>query len=263
MENFSHFKSFEVTGMQIKMLSGMAVILVVYRPPTSAANHASLEHFMDEFSLLLENYSTKPGSLVIVGDFNFHIDNKCNGLSKNFMNILESFNFCQHVNERTHRAGHILDLVITRNDENILQSVTVQDSGISDHYTVKCELQFKKPRFERKTVTFRKLKSVDTYSFNEDIGHSRLFLESPNDLTGEVELYNSELLAILDNHAPLATQQVTIRPAAPWYTDKIKCEKRIRRRLERRWRVTGQPSDRLNFTRQCHRVSELLSASRS
>ena len=44
---------------------------------------------------------------------------------------------------------------------------------------------------------------------------------SPNDLTREVELYNSELLAILDNHAPLATQQVTIRPAAPWYTDKI------------------------------------------
>ena len=77
------------------------------------------------------------------------------------------------------------------------------------------------------------------------------------------ELYNSELLAIIDNHAPLATQQVTIRPAAPWYTDAIKCEKRIRRRLERRWRVTRQPSDHLNFTRQCHRVSALLSASRS
>ena len=30
-----------------------------------------------------------------------------------------------------------------------------------------------------------------------------------------------------------------------------------------RWRVTRQPCDRLNFTRQCHRVSELLSASRS
>ena len=174
------------------------------------------------------------------------------------MNILESFNLCQHVNERTHRAGHMLDLVITRNDENILQSVTVQDSCISDHYTVKWELQFKKPRFECKTVTFRKLKSVDINSFNEDIGHSRLFLESPNDLTGEVELYNSELLAILDNHAPLATQQITICPAAPWYTDKIKCKSLIGG-----WQVTRQPSDRLNFTRQCHRVSELLSASRS
>ena len=263
VEYFSQFKSFEVTGMQIRMQSGMAVLLVVYRPPTSAANHASLEHFMDEFGLLLEIYSTKPGSLIIAGDFNFHVDNKGDGPSKNFMNILESFNLCQHVNEKTHRAGHILDLVITRNDENIVQSVTVQDSCISDHYTVMCELRFKKPRFERKTITFRKLKSVDINSFSEDIEHSRLFLESPNDLTREVELYNSELLNILDNHAPLATQQVTIRPAAPWYTDEIKCEKRIRRRLERRWRVTRQSSDRLNFTRQCHRVSELLSSSRS
>ena len=142
VENFSHFKSFEVTGMQIKMQSGMAIILVVYRPPASTANQASLEHFMDEFGLLLENYSTEPGSLVIVGDFNFHVDNKCNGPAKNFMNILDSFNLCQHVNERTHRAGHILDLVIIRNDDNILQSVTIQDSCISDHYTVKCELQF-------------------------------------------------------------------------------------------------------------------------
>lgn len=171
--------------------------------------------------------TTKPNlvSLIIAGDFNFHVDNKSDSPSKNFMNILESFNLSQHVNEKTHRAGHILDLVITRNDENIVQSVTVQDSCISDHYT--CELQFKKPRFERKTITFRKLKSVDINSFNyKDIEHSRLFLESPYDLTREVELYNSELLAILDNHAPLATQQVTIRPAAPWYTDEIKCEKK-------------------------------------
>ena len=87
--------------MQIRMQSGMAVLLVVYRPPTSAANHASLEHFMDEFGLLLENYSTKPGSLIIAGDFNFHVDNKGDGPSKNFMNFLESFNLCQHVNEKT------------------------------------------------------------------------------------------------------------------------------------------------------------------
>lgn len=56
VEYFSHFKSFEVTGKQIRMQSGMAVILVVYRPSTSAANQFSLENFIDEFGLLLENY---------------------------------------------------------------------------------------------------------------------------------------------------------------------------------------------------------------
>ena len=38
---------------------------------------------------------------------------------------------------------------------------------------------------------------------------------------------------------------------------------RIQGRLERRWRVTRKSSDRPNFTRQCHRVSELLYSSRS
>lgn len=51
-------------------------------------------------------------------------------------------------------------------------------------------------------------------------------------------------VAILVKHAPVRRCVITIRPAAPWYTEEIKSEKRIRRRFERRWRATRSASDR-------------------
>ena len=81
------------------------------------------ELFMNEFSSLLESYITKIGSLVIAGDFNFHIDDTTDTAAANFLSLLESFDLQQHVRSCTHRAGHTLDLVITRDDEYILNAL--------------------------------------------------------------------------------------------------------------------------------------------
>ena len=45
--------------------------------------------------------------------------------------------------------------------------------------------------------------------------------------------------------------------------EEIRGGKRIRRKLERIWRTTKQPSDCLKYRRQCRRVAELLTASRT
>jgi len=59
-------------------------ILIVYRPPPSSANNVSTSLFMNKFSSLLESYIIKTGSLLIAGDFNFHV-------AANFLGLLESF----------------------------------------------------------------------------------------------------------------------------------------------------------------------------
>ena len=40
-----------------------------------------------------------------------------------------------------------------------------------------------------------------------------------------LHLYNSELSSVLDKHAPLKSRMVTIRPAAPWFSEEIKLER--------------------------------------
>ena len=49
-------------------------ILVIYRPP----NHPSFDLLFGKFSNLIEQISISPGDILIIGDFNFHIDDEEN-----------------------------------------------------------------------------------------------------------------------------------------------------------------------------------------
>ena len=55
--------------------------------------------------------------LLLLGDFNYHVDNtKCHNVNK-FTGILSSMNLVQHVNIPTHTEGHTLGFIVTKNGE--------------------------------------------------------------------------------------------------------------------------------------------------
>jgi exonuclease III len=256
---FSRFRSFEAIGMQFRVLSQTLDVVVLYRPP----NNTSIGLFMQEFGSLLEMYAIRHGSLIIAGDFNIHVNDKSDSTARDFISLIESFNLQQRVQQATHSAGHTLDLVLSRCDESVVHTVTVHDVSISDHSTVMCKLNFERPSFLKKQVTSRKIKAININSLVDDIEQSQIFNHDISCINEMADIYNSELSRIVDHHAPLITRNITIRPAAPWYNEEIRSEKRIRRKLERIWRTTKQPSDRLKYRRQCRRVAELLTESRT
>ena len=254
VDSIGNFQSFEAAGMKLHWRSTSMHILIIYRPPSS-----NCILFLTEFGSLLEHYITTPGALMITGDFNLHLDNKSDPTCNNFLQLLESLNLRQHVREPTHRSGHTLDLIITREDENIIGPVSVTESIISDHSIVNCSLNLLKPTLMKRCISSRKIKSIDIERLKSDICDSL----GPNtdisiDVNDLVSRYCSELTRIMDIHAPLKKRHVVIRPAAPWYNDEIKDAKRLRRRLERRWRRSRDPVDHSNFVKQCRAVTDLL-----
>ena len=70
------------------------------------------------------------------------------------------------------------DLIITRfvvgPDVALVRSLKVRDRCIADHLAVHCKLHLQKPRFGKKVVKFRKLRSIDIDSFCEDLRDSDL-----------------------------------------------------------------------------------------
>ena len=48
--------------------------------------------------------------VIIVGDFNLHIDDASNVVATKCLNSMESFDFKQHVSGATHTGGHNLSL---------------------------------------------------------------------------------------------------------------------------------------------------------
>ena len=73
---------------------------------------------------------------IIAGDFNVHVDKESK--SEPLSNVLESFNLTQHVLSPTHHSGHILDLVVSSSDNNLISSITVIPNSVSDHHRIGC-----------------------------------------------------------------------------------------------------------------------------
>ena len=107
------FKSFEYVDIIAKCSGGCTRIVTIYRPPPSNANRLSSALFFEEFSTLAEQLAVAPGNLLIVGDFNFHVDNPGNTDAIKFTSILESYLMSKIFNLVFHR-DRSLDRSCTR-----------------------------------------------------------------------------------------------------------------------------------------------------
>lgn len=74
--------------------------------------------------------------LLLVGDFNIHVDDDSDLFARGFINIMDSFHFTQHVSGPTHNKGHTLDLVFTLGLN--IDSICSEDIFISDHFFLTC-----------------------------------------------------------------------------------------------------------------------------
>ena len=104
--------SFEHMQLLIKSFGKWIRVIVVYRPPPSATNKLTTSLFLSEFITLLENLSITSGELLILGDFNLHVDKPSDPDASQFFNLLYAFGLTQHVRESTHTHGHTLDLAM-------------------------------------------------------------------------------------------------------------------------------------------------------
>ena len=74
----------------------------------------------------------------------------------------------QHVQRPTHQDGHVLDLVFSRQEDNLVLGVSVEHQ-LSDHNAVHFEMNAAKPNPQRKKVSYRKLKDIDHTRFHDDL----------------------------------------------------------------------------------------------
>jgi hypothetical protein len=126
----------------------------------------------------MEQLIILPSNLLIAGDFNYHVDNSTNPDTIKFNKILESFNLQQHVNGPTHKKGYTLDLIITRIGDRLVTNIEIHDPMFSDHSAVSCTLQLEKLPLERAEIQYRKLRSINMDSFNEDLRKSNFSSDS-------------------------------------------------------------------------------------
>ena len=188
------FQSFEYSEWNITSRSHRFRLIIIYRPPYSDAHPITTGVFLAEFSDYLEHAVLCTDQLLICGDFNIHVDVSDDLDACRFLELLDSVGLDQYVSVPTHISGHTLDLIITRNSDQLLVSSPWTDYLFSDHLPVHCNIQVEKPLLKSKRISFRKLKSIDISSLRDDLSKSDLCSNAIdslelNDLVTHVFIY--------------------------------------------------------------------------
>lgn len=156
---------------------------------------------------MLERVATYAAPLIIVGDFNIHMDDVADTNAGKLLDIAAAHGLIQHVKAATHCGGHTLDLVLTPNDLNVT-ILPIDPPLLSDHSAVIVNLG-QHPFDSATTVrVLRRWHSLDVRAFAADLMTCDLVNELREDVSTAFSCYDTTLRSQLDRHAPSVTKRV-------------------------------------------------------
>jgi hypothetical protein len=107
------------------------------------------------------------------------------------------------------------------------------------------------------------LRQINIGDLKSDIIGSHLIENPASDINSHVAQYNQVLSGLIDRHAPLITKSITLRPHAPWYSDELREQKRVKRQCERKWVASGLEVYKQIYHDECKRYKDLLEKSKT
>ena len=241
--------SFEYSKWSIKYSTYTISVVVIYRPPYSEKNPVSVNTFITEFGDYLESVITDQNRLIIGGDFNIHMEDKENASVEKLTDMLDSMNMQNHVNIPTHVSGHVLDLLITRNSEQLFIGQPERRYFISDHAFIRFKTIMEKPEVQIKHISYRRLNDIDLELFKKDLRESKIMENQNKSVHKKAMIYDQVLRELLDKHAPMKEKQIKVMQGSPWYDQNLKDLKKKKRAAEKVWLQSGDVDSFEKFKR--------------
>ena len=262
MDASLNFSSFECQTVLMDPSSFTFRFIIIYRIPPFDKNKLLKYTFVNELGDLLEATATLNGKLVLLGNFNVHLDSSNDPESNQLTSLLKSFDMVQHVRGATHIDGHTLALVVSRVTDDVVQGCEVGDF-ISEHNAIFLALKSSKSHPVRKVTKFRKIKSIVLLEFVNDFQSSELSQPLPSHVDDIVALYNAVLRMKLDKHAAVRTRSISQRKPQPWINKAMPEAKRIRRQRERRWKKSTIATCRTSYKESCEEAKKKIQEANS
>ena len=260
------YRSFECMKIKVIKSSFTYRFVTIYRPPPSAKNKLTAHDFFEEFDNFLSSMILAKGKLIIMGDFNFHLDTADNPGTQRFNSLLDSYGLQQHVEQATHKSNHTLDVVITKINEIPVHNLDVIDHLISDHKAISFYLDTQRPPLPKKTIVYRSISKIDSIELVTDIQSNDCLngnaLKDITDCEQCVQMYNEAARSVLDKHAPEKTKTVTVRPKSEWYNQEVDTARKEKRQFERKWRATGLTVHRQMYCEARNRLMKTIASSK-
>ena len=105
--------SFECSSWKLDLNSKNLLVIGIYH--LSNTKNGSNQVFINEFSKMLEEVQSGNLQLIIMGNFNLHVNSEEDNDIQQFLDMLEASGLHQLLEFSTYKHGNILDLVIVEN----------------------------------------------------------------------------------------------------------------------------------------------------
>ena len=182
-------------------------ILGVYRPP-----EGSIPQFLENFTELLVYIVASNTNLVVLGDFNFHVNDVNDPNASIFLDIMTALGLKQHVRGPTHKSGKCLDLIFMEEMSRTKAIKCSKNLIVSDHNSIQCILNIPKDDCTHKEVTYRKLSEIDLAQLIDNMSLEMIKAENLDDMVAVLEENFSTALNI---QVPEVTKFITVRKKKP------------------------------------------------
>ena len=187
-------------------------------------------------------------NLVILGDFNLHVNKFSEPDIIRFNEILSTFGLSQLIDQPTHVSGNTLDLLITNKDETQIKDVVINDINSSDHSQIFFKISYEFQKSKDKVISIKSYNNIDMDKFKNDI------VTQVNIYTEKTFVNFSEALSDYNSFCENAVKDyvcvknVNVREARPKWMDSEYIKSRAqRRKLYKRWVRTRNANDRIAF----------------
>ena len=107
----------------------------MYRPPDG-----SITQFLDNFTELLVDIVASNTNLVVLGDFNIHVNDVNDPNASIFLDMMTALGLKQHVRGPTHKSGNYLDLIFMEEMSRTKTIKCSQNLIVSDYNSIQCTL---------------------------------------------------------------------------------------------------------------------------
>ena len=205
------FRTFEHIKCTLKTCKSSMRIVVIYRPPPTVKCVLTTSAFFGEWGRFIDQHVLQPGPLIVIGDPNFHLDDKADSDARRLTSSLDSTGMAMHVHGSTRRKGHTLDVLLIRcMDEYLVRNVASTDIGISDHSAMKFTISAARCRAALTKVKYRKLRALNADILRQDIPVLRLEDLESLSVDELVNNYDATLVNLVETHAPLLEKNVRV-----------------------------------------------------
>ena len=156
------YESFEFASWTLITKERKIFMSCIYRTPYSTTHPITTTKFFDDFSKYLSEKAPTHGSILITGDFNIHHEDLEDTDKLSFSYLLNTFGYKQLVKCITHISGCSIDLILTREQDNLIMLNPEQSQLLSDHYFVRVILNIKCKVKKQMKITCKNISKIDT-----------------------------------------------------------------------------------------------------